>query len=296
LQSALSSASAQPAESLNGQFWHLLRVMADQAWQVTTGKEDITIAVLDTGIDEAHPALTGKVIANINFTTSMTAADRNGHGTHIAGIIAGKTNQSGPGLAPGSTLMNVKVANDDGSVSTEAVVKGIRWATDNGANIINISLSIDKPSVALEEAVDYAWQRGAIVVTAAGNAYAHHPTYPAFYSSTISVVATDYEDNITPWSNRGDWVDVSAPGAYIYSTAPRNTWSSRSGTSMAAALVSAEAALLFSIASDMNGNGKINDEVRQAIQVSCDGIGDNDVNHGRINVFRAIDFLSSGSL
>ncbi|MDD5287805.1 MAG: S8 family serine peptidase [Dehalococcoidales bacterium] len=293
-ESTVSSASGLFFEVSGEQYWHLSRVMAPQAWAVTEGREDTVIAVLDTGIDANHPALAEKVIAKANFTSSPVASDCNGHGTHIAGIIAGGTNQLGgaTGLAYRCRLINVKVANDDGSVQIEAVVKGILWAVDNGANIINISLAIGQPSVALEEAVQYAWQCGAIVVAAAGNSYQPRLVYPATYPCTIAVAATDKQDDTAPWSNRGEWVDVSAPGAAIWSSTPANKWAYKNGTSMAAALVSGEAALLFPLAADINGDGKVNDEVRRAIENSCDEISDKQGKNRVINVFKAIELLS----
>jgi thermitase len=291
----ISSASAPTDAALDGQYWYLSRVKAYQAWDITEGSKDVIIAVLDTGIDSTHPALTGKVIADINLTSSPAVTDLHGHGTHIAGIIAGNVDEFGhiTGLAHGCRLMNVKVANDDGSVDTKTVVEGIRWAVDNGANIINISLTINKGNSELEKAVDYAWQQGAIVVAAAGNGYTMYSAYPAFYDSTIAVAATDDKDNIARFSNYGDWVDVSAPGASIYSSDLGNKWTLKNGTSMAAALVSAEAALLFSIAEDKNSDGKVNDEVRQAIQDSCDKLTKDGLNYGIINVLEAMVLLNS---
>jgi len=273
------------------QRWDLSRIQAVEAWHITSGKPEIIIAVLDTGIDSTHPALNGKVIASVNFTESPVVDDLNGHGTHIAGIIAASPNSySGLiGLADSSQLMNVKVANDDGFCNAATIAKGILWAVENGANVINISLVINKPSLELEDAVNYAWDNGVVVVAAAGNSFNSAPTYPASYPNTIAVAATDTNDRVPSWSNRGEWVDVAAPGVAIYSAAPKEGSAWKSGTSQAAALVSAEAALLFAIATDANGNGKVNDEVRAAIEEGCDTMDSSGIGRGRINVLKALE-------
>ncbi|GAI83419.1 unnamed protein product, partial [marine sediment metagenome] len=149
-------------EQISTKGWHLSKIMAPQAWQITAGESDILVAILDTGIDQNHPDLEGKVVSSINFTSSPTADDLNGHGTHIAGIIAAATYDANDsrGIAYNCSLMNVKVADDNGWCNSDAVAKGLVWAIDNGAKVINISLTITKPSPALEKAVNYAWSKG----------------------------------------------------------------------------------------------------------------------------------------
>lgn len=167
----------------------------------------------------------------------------------------------------------------------------IRPVAPTDGNVINISLVINKPSSELEDAVNYAWDNGVVVVAAAGNSFNSAPTYPAFYPNTIAVAATDTNDRVPSWSNRGEWVDVAAPGVAIYSAAPKDGSAWKSGTSQAAALVSAEAALLFAIATDANGNGKVNDEVRAAIEEGSDTMDRNGIGKGRINVLKALELL-----
>lgn len=270
--------------------WDLSRIMAYQTWAITAGKPGVLVAILDTGIDTTNPGLAGKVIASVNFTGSPTAEDLNGHGTTIASIIAAGINETSvsAGLAYQSSLLSVKVAEDDGSCKAAAVAQGIVWAADNGAQVINVSLAIGKPSPALEEAVSYAWSKGSLIIAAAGNNFASTPMYPAAYPNVISVAATDKGDAVARWSNHGEWITIGAPGVDIYSVLPGRKYAYQSGTSFAAALVSGEAALLFSVAADTNGNGRANDEVLQVIKGTVDVTS---AGLGRINALKAVQTM-----
>ncbi len=272
-----------------GKQWAIPKIMVPQAWEVTSGEASIVIAVLDTGIDEEHEDLAGKVIAKVNFTDSPTINDMYGHGTHIAGIIAATANNDVgiAGVAHNCRLMNVKVANDEGRFDNSAAAKGVQWAVEHGANVINMSLVSTEPSRELEQAINYAWSQGAVVIAAAGNFMGTKVVYPAYYSDCIAVAATDTNDCVASWSSQGDWVDVAAPGVDIYSTLPDNRYDSKSGTSMAAAHVSGLSGLLFALRSDKNHNGFLNDEVRVAIESGCDELGISTVKW-RINAFNAI--------
>ena len=168
--------------------------------------QDVLIAILDTGIDKTHIDLAGQVIASVNFTQSPTVDDIDGHGTHIAGIIGAIANNGAgiAGLAYNCSLMNVKVADDRGFVDAEVVAEGIVWAVDNGAKVINMSLTLTEPTQALEDAVDYAWSKGAILVAAAGNNGSLTPMYPAYYANCLAVTATNSNDLLALLSNYGD--------------------------------------------------------------------------------------------
>lgn len=270
--------------------WHLAKIMVEQAWEITASNSQIVVAILDTGIDIDHEDLAGKVIGSVNFTSSRTAEDMYGHGTFIAGLIAASVDnlKGATGVAYSSSLLNVKVADDAGFTEPVAVARGIRWAADNGARVINLSVVLTKPSLIVEEAIKYAWEKGCVIVAAAGNNSGLRPMYPAAYQNVISVAATDWNDRLPWWSNRGDWVTVSAPGVDIYSTSPDDSYTEKSGTSFAAALVSGEAALLFAIAQDTNGNGFINDEIKDAIQNKTDFILDTS-GKGRANALKAAE-------
>jgi thermitase len=235
--------------------------------------EPVLIAVLDTGIDALHEDLAGKVAAEMNFSSSGTANDVYGHGTSVAGIIAADAeNDIGiNGIAPAALLLNVKVADDSGRCKAEALAQGIIWAADNGAQVINISLEIRDYSNELQEAVDYAWEKGAVIIAAAGNDGSSTPVYPAAFDNCLAVTAVKDDNTPVPLANYGDWVNVAAPGYKIYTALPGNSYGYRYGTSFAAACISGLAGELFAILEDSNDNGRLNDEVRQAIEAGYGG-------------------------
>ena len=229
--------------------WGLPIVQAPIAGDVTKGSRAITIAILDTGIDSKHTDLASEVIASVNFSSSPSANDIYGHGTHVAGIAGASTNNSErvASLGYNSTLMNVKVLDNDGSGSYSAVAAGMVWAADNGASVINMSLGGSQASSTLEAAVNYAWSKGVVIVAASGNNgwTWKYPMYPAYYNNVIAVAATDEFDNLTPFSVRGDWVDLAAPGTNIYSTKVNNKYGIMTRTSMATPHVAGLAGLVF---------------------------------------------------
>ena len=271
-------------DSYPTQRWGVSKIEAPQAWQIAEGNEPILVAVLDTGIDEDNQDLADKLVAQVNFTDSSTSNDLYGHGTHMAGTIVA--------IAPECQLMNVKVADDLGRCEASVVAKGIAWAADHGAEVINISLCV-KSSPDLEEAVNYAWSEGALIVAAAGNEGDSTPVYPAYYTNCLAVAATNESDSLALLSGYGDWVDVAAPGFKIYSELPDNQYGYKSGTSSAAAQVSGVAALAFGVAEDGNDNGAVNDEVRQAIENSCSPINVGGVGKGLVNALGAVTELIS---
>ena len=269
--------------------WGMTKIKAPDAWTTTKGSPSVKVAVLDTGVSLSHPDLQGKVVATRNFSSSSTPDDVNGHGSHVAGIAAAATN-NGVGVAGvgySVDIMDVKVLGDSGSGLYSDMISGITWAADNGANVINLSLGGTMASSALESAVNYAWSKGVVVVAAAGNSASSAPFYPAYYANVMAVAATTDLDKLASFSDYGDWVDVAAPGISIYSTIPGG-YGYMSGTSMASPFVSGLAALLFAQATDTNGNGLLNDEVRSRIQSTADNIGLSSIGSGRINAYRAV--------
>jgi thermitase len=259
--------------------WGITKIEAPQAWQITRGDSSIIVAVLDTGIDKDNQDLADRVVAEVNFSDSPTSDDLYGHGTHMAGTIAA--------IAPECRLMNVKVADDMGKCKPSVVARGIIWAVDHGAKVITLSLSMTA-SPDLEEAVNYAWSQGAIIVAAAGNKGTSEPSYPAYYDDCLAVAGTNENNSLALLSSYGDWVDVAAPGFNIYSELPQNQYGYKTGTSAAAAHVSGVAALVFSVAEDTNSNSVVNDEVRWAIENSCTPIAGDGMGHGLVNAFQAV--------
>lgn len=239
--------------------------------QLSDDVPEVIVAILDTGIDQNHEDLNGKVLNSINLTNSATVSDINGHGTHIAGIIAANTNNKTgiAGVAPDCLLLNVKVADDQGFVYPHTVAKGIIWAVDNGANVINISLALHQSSTDLSRAIDYAWDKGVIVVAAAGNEVPGTIIYPACYENVIAVTAVGESGRFAPLSNFANWVDAAAPGVNIYSCLPNNGYGYKSGTSFATGYVSGIAALLYTAVTDVNNNGYLNDEIRMSLEKIC---------------------------
>ena len=265
--------------------WGLSTIEAPRAWQITRGNPSVIVAVLDTGIDRDNQQLADRVMAEVNFTKSPTDDDLYGHGTHMAGTIAA--------IAPECRLMNVKVADDTGKCEPSVVAKGIIWAVNHGAEVINLSLAM-VASPDLEEAVEYAWNRGAILIAAAGNKGTSEPSYPAYYDRCLAVAGTNANNALALLSSYGEWVDVAAPGFNIYSELPENRYGHKTGTSAAGAHVSGVAALIFSVAEDSNGNGVVNDEVRWAIENSCTPVNADGMGQGLVNAFQALtETLSS---
>lgn len=229
------------------------------AWDTTRG--GAKVAILDTGIDQDHEDLSVKIVDKANdqknFTDSPTIDDLYGHGTHVGGIIAAVTNNNMgvAGGCPNCQLMNGKVLNDSGSGAYSWIANGITWATNNGAKVVNLSLGGSVKSFTLENAVNYAWNKGVVVVAAAGNSGNPSKTYPAAYTKAIAVAATNNKDQKASFSSYGaKWVDVAAPGENIFSTFPNHPYKINklpgydfgSGTSMATPMTSAVAALIWS--------------------------------------------------
>jgi len=265
--------------------WALERMHAATLWDRAAGSPGVIVAVLDTGVDAGHEDLKGKVVDSVDLSNAPDAADRAGHGTHVAGVIAaGRDNGAGiAGLAPDSRLLNVKVAGDDGTCRASAVAAGIRWAADHGALVINVSLELRDSWPDLEAAVGYAWGRGALIVAAAGNDGDDAPRYPAAYLNCLAVTGTGPDDCLAPLANYGEWVDLAAPGRNILSTLPGNRYGYESGTSFAAAQVSGLAALLFTVVTDTNGDGRLNDEVRAALQHRAQPLAAFGTGHGLVD-------------
>lgn len=250
----VSSTEIVPNDPGWGNQYNMTAIRAPAGWALNTGAVWVTIAILDTGVDLSHPDLFVRILPGYDFVNNDNdPQDDNGHGTHVAAIAAASTN-NGEGVAGvnwGANILPVKVLNSSATGTYANVAAGIVWATENGAQVINLSLGGPAPSFVLNDAVNYAYQRGVILVASTGNAGAPSVLYPAAYDPVIAVGATDSGNNLAGFSNYGPEVDVVAPGVNIYSAFPGGGYGYRSGTSMSAPHVSGLAALLWGIP----GNG-----------------------------------------
>ncbi len=260
--------AAAPDDPLWTAQWGPEAIGARAAWAYTRGRAEIVVAVLDTGVDLAHPDLAGRLVPGTDVGAGDSdPTDENGHGTSVAGIIAAASgNGLGiSGVAPAVVVMPVKVMGDDGSIWEPTVAEGIEWAVAHGARVVNLSLAGDEESPAIDAAIDDARARGVVVVAAAGNHEGADAdpgvSQPGAYAPALTVAAvTDAGDELglpgsparyahASYSNAGAQVDLAAPGSSIVATVPsrgREAYGRVSGTSMAAPFVSAAAALVLS--------------------------------------------------
>lgn len=223
--------------------WGISRIGADKVWDTSTGSGS-TIAIIDTGIQLDHPDLQRNIVQGYDFVNDReNASDDHGHGTHVAGIVAAVRNQVGTvGASHTARLMPIKVLNSTGSGYVSDVAKGIYWATDNGAQIINLSLGTSIDATVLRKAVNYASSKGVLMTGAAGNDSGSPCSYPGAYSAVICVVATDSSNRLASFSNIGG--ELAAPGVSNYSTFLGSTYRYLSGTSMASPHVAGSLAVV----------------------------------------------------
>lgn len=242
------------ADPLQGKQWALDMMRTPTAWNSATGA-GVVVAVIDSGVDSTHPDLRGALVAGKNTRSdrgdySDPTSDPNGHGTHVAGIIAARSgNGEGiSGVAPDAAIMPVKALDAEGAGFMSDVLEGIVWAADRGADVINMSLG-GPDATFTASAVSYAQSKGVVVIAAAGNEGSSQLMYPAALPGVLAVAAVDQDGQPAGYSNHGaSWVDVAAPGTQITSTLPGGRYAAWSGTSMATPQVAGVAALIRSVA------------------------------------------------
>ena len=240
------------SDPLYGDQWYIPDTGFDKAWEGTKSTATVKVAIVDTGVQADHPDLTGKIEKGYDFVNNQaSSADDNGHGTFVAGIIAANANSVGVrGLYSYARILPVKVIDANGLGTYEDAAKGIIYAADNGAQVINLSIGGYGYSQMLQDAVDYALEKGCILVAAGGNDGISKPVYPAAYPDVVGVAALDRNGVIWNGSNSGKHIKVSAPGVNIISTGLDSEYSHATGTSAAAPVVSALAAMLVSERAD----------------------------------------------
>jgi subtilisin family serine protease len=282
--------------------WNLRRIGMEQAWDLRPSATDITVAVLDTGVDLTHPDLRPNLLLDqgYDFLNDLPSPqDDESHGTAVAGIIGavGNNRVGVSGVAWHVKLLPIKALNSQGRGPDSAMVKAILYAADQGARVINISSTGARYSAALETAVQYAQDKGALVVAAAGNTGNgdNAVNYPAALDGVLAVAAIDDKDQLASFSQRQQYVALAAPGVDVPSTAwsgaGRGTYASQSGTSIAAPHVSGAAAILWALRPDLSAA-----DIAAALRANADRVGTADAGYGSgiLNVARAVAALRLG--
>lgn len=254
VHSSVAQKSTVPLEK--GIPWGVQQIKAPQVWGTTTGHR-VKVGVIDTGVDFSHPDLRQSLSRGINLLNrSMLPHDDNGHGTHIAGTIAAANQLNGMiGVAPRALIYPVKAFDHNGSAFVSDIILGIDWCVRNRVNVINMSFGMKTRSKSLLNAVINAHNAGVIIVASSGNDGKRRSIdYPARYPYTISVGATTKLRRIAPFSNRGVYIDIYAPGDKIVSAWLRGKYHEMSGTSMATSHVSGAIALLLAYKPGLSPN------------------------------------------
>ena len=274
--------------------WNLSQVFAEDAWPFSIGEESIPIAIIDSGIDPEHIDLTGKIIEGYNaFEGNEDYHDEHGHGTHVAGIAGAITNNMDgiAGVSWNNPLLAVKVLDHNAEGNSFSIAKGIIWAVDHGAKVINLSLGDSHNSEIMHDAILYAYKNDVVLIAASGNDNVEEPMYPAAYSEVLAVSAVTPHGEKAFFSNYGDYIDVTAPGEHIPSTFPGDQYVIMSGTSMASPHVAGMAGLIRSINPELT-----NEEVYQLIRETSEDLGDKGYDpyygHGLINIKKAMEAAS----
>lgn len=269
-----------------GSQWHLSKTGAASAWPTTTGS-GVTIAILDTGVDGSHADLKDRMVAGYNFYDGNTdTRDVHGHGTAVAGTAAATLN-NGTGVASvagAAKIMPIRVSDLQGYGSWSAFTQGLTWAADRGARVANISYLVSGSS-SVQSAASYFKSKGGLVVTSAGNYGKDEGIAPS--DTLISVSATSSSDSLASWSSYGKFVDISAPGAGIYTTTRGGGYASWNGTSFSSPVAGGVIALM------MAANPKLSAaEVEKLLfQTTVDlGSAGFDIYHGwgRVNAYAAV--------
>ena len=279
-----------PDDPYWNQQWGPIKIGADRAWDKQLGNSSVFVAVIDTGVDWNHPDLAANYVPlGYDWVNNDTdPMDDHGHGTHCAGIISATINNSigVAGLAQ-VRIMAEKGLDEHGEGYEDDLANAIVHAVDQGADILSNSWGGYEDSVLLHEAVKYAYEKGVLVVAAAGNDAWDVKAFPAGYDEVIAVTATNSSDDPASFTNFGDWVELAAPGVHIYSTVYDDDYRYMSGTSMACPHVSGVAALVWS-----QFPNATRDWVQLWLRYTADDLGNTGFDvyygYGRINAEKAV--------
>ena len=276
-----------PNDTLFAQQWGAIKMRLPQAWDTTHGDASVVVAVIDSGTDINHPDFAGQIAADCHDFIDGDgdpSPTNEPHGTHVSGTVGATANNA---LGVAGMGWNCKVMGLRHNLTVAVSAAAMTWAADHGAKVVNMSYGYIGPPTSTEsDAVDYAWGKGVLLVSAAGNSnYNGLDSYPNGYEKVLSVGATTTSDAKANFSDYGPRVDVAAPGVNILSTWwPGNGYALDSGTSMSSPGVAGVAALLFAY----GGPDVTNQEVRDAIESTTDFVGTWLV-HGRVNAERALE-------
>ncbi len=279
--------------------YSLDRMRVRDAWSLSTGGSNV-IAVLDTGVQYTHPDLAGRLLPGRDFVNDDDdATDDNGHGTWVSGIIAANANDGYgiAGISWSDKILPVKIMNQQGTGSTADLMAAIIWSADQGADVINMSVGGFPYSQLMQDAVNYAFSKGAVLVGAAGNNRREESFYPASFANVISVSATQVDDEFSNWSSYGPHVDVSSPGSSVLTTncytctyGNHDTWGSHvyiSGTSFATPNVAGVLALMRARFPSYSAQQLV-DRLFSTVDDLGYGGWDNRYGRGRVNAHRAL--------
>lgn len=285
--------------------YSLDRMRVRDAWSLSTGGSN-AVAVLDTGVQFNHPDLAGRLLSGYDFVNGdADPSDDNGHGTWVSGIIAANANDGYgiAGISWSDKILPVKIMSREGTGSTANLLTAIRWSADQGARVINMSVGGFPYSQAMQDAVNYAWSRGAVLIGAAGNNRREENFYPASFDNVVSVSATQPEDEFSNWSSWGPKVDVSAPGSSVLTTncyactyADHHTWGSHtyiSGTSFATPNVAGVVALMRARFPSYTAQQIVDRLISTVDDLGYPGY-DAKYGRGRVNAYRALGASVTG--
>jgi subtilisin family serine protease len=310
LESTVETKQVMVADEFWKWLWGIRKVKAPQAWELGYTGKDIIVAVVDTGVDGTHPDLQGQLVEGYRPWTDETldpATDSSfggAHGTHVAGTIAAKRDETGVvGVAPDAKIMPIVIFEEDGYIGDDLVAYGFLWAAEHGARIFSNSWGGKGYSITLAQTIAFIMKMyNGIFVASAGNSHTDEIHYPSCYPGVINVAASTAVDGITDFSTRGRWITVAAPGDFtILSTVPRwdsgeffdgeNPYAFYGGTSMATPHVSGVIALLLEKL-DQQGVTYTPYQIKKHIANTADDIMavgfDHDSGWGRVNAYRAL--------